>query len=367
MYKSLIFLSILFITLDSYYFYDLGIALLSFFGLFLFIILNVTNFSLNNIKNKKIKYFLVYSLINIFISQIIGLMVISNYSYNAIIAFLANQSFMLIKYKDLVYRNIIIFFKCIIIIHIIAFYIQFSSYYFFDSILDYIYPITGEEQRYFDGSNLMFGKQIFRSTGLYIEPSTYGAHIICMLMISRELLSRRLELIALTSILLTFSTASAIYVVLYILLYFKNLFNSKVSFIIIIPLLIICLNYAINRVVDINPEVYDVVGIRLEILYKIFQELNLFGVGIGAITSDIKGGLNVYDTGVAASLTYYIGLVGAGLLFYAILMSCKRTRINLLILMFLKISFFHPFFWLSLSLLYYRSIYERHSNNNSNI
>jgi hypothetical protein len=274
------------------------------------------------------------------------------YKITAALSFAFNQLFILIKLNNFKYRKLKKIVGAVLITHVLFFYFQFFSHYLFSESIDFISWLTGEYQRNLDGSNTIFGYLIYRASGLYIEPSTYTAHVFALLLISRNEVSVKIRMLTLLSTFLSFSTVGLLYSLIYLFLYeYKNI---KKKLYLLFPLIIVVMlsvNYAIDRLLNIFMSDYDAIGIRTEIIKLLYNNLSFVGVGIGAITEEMNSGLNIYDTGSGFSLLYFLGLIYFVTL-YPILKQCTfNNKKNILFLLLLKLSIFHPFFWFTFSIL----------------
>src|SRR5437899_61555 len=91
-----------------------------------------------------------------------------------------------------------------LIVHVVAITVQYIAYYGFGFYLDLLAPITGEPQRYV-GTGLITG--ISRATGLFNEPAVYALFVITLLFLLtrfRGALSP-LHIVALVTVLFNFS------------------------------------------------------------------------------------------------------------------------------------------------------------------
>lgn len=341
---------VLLISLDSYYFYNINIALFTYIGALLFILYEIKSIKIQNMK------FLINNLyinINILSTYFLSQIMSFPYKITAGLSFTFNQLFILIKLNNLKYRNLKKIVGVVLITHVLFFYIQFFSYYLFGGSIDFISWLTGEYQRNLDGSNTILGYLIYRASGLYIEPSTYTAHVFALLLISRNEVSLKVRVLTLLSTFLSFSTVGLLYSLIYLFLFeYKNIKNKLYLLLPLIIVVIFSVNYAIDRLLNIFISDYDAIGIRTEIIKVLYDNLSVVGVGVGVgvITEEMNNGLNVYDTGSGFSLLYFLGLIYF-ITLYPILKQCTfNNKKNILFLLLLKLSIFHPFFWFAFSI-----------------
>ena len=159
------------VSLQTYYFYQLGAPLFSLISLTLLflIIINDLKITLNNSTYTFVFYLLItfFSFLSAFYfeekilpSKLIGFFIVF------ISAFIAN-----ILYNS---KNIPSLIKIYLTFHVSFFYIQFISFYLFKIHIDFLLPITGEEQRVFGGSfEIPYLNSFMRACGLFNEPGTY--------------------------------------------------------------------------------------------------------------------------------------------------------------------------------------------------
>lgn len=336
--KLTILVSLFLLSLNSFYFYEYSSSLLSIGGYLIFFVLCLYCFLKNGFRvlNKIDCMFITYMALIIFFDYIMYGNLTRLFSITSILfIFTININ----KIKDHVQDT----FSKITIIHLSAFYLQFLLFYIFNIQIDYIYPITGEEQRVFDGSRLLMGLNLIRPSGLYIEPSTYASYMMCMMLVLNDKYAS-IKKIALFSLFLSLSTLGFIIGFLYMLLNMKN-FGLK-SKIILYLVLGISLYYVVDRLFISSAEDYDVFGIRLEMMHAVLSWSSLFGHGMSAITNEMIDGLNVYDAGSGLSFIYFLGVIGY-ILFMCFTSNGEMNKFKKGILLSItKVQIFHPFFWL---------------------
>jgi hypothetical protein len=232
------------ISLSSFYFYGLNVALppviaavLSFLSLPIFLKkLKFADFS----KFKLLFVFFVYVVIfgllmsvafqSIYYSRVFGFFLFASVMINVIFYFKV--------YEDYLYLAI----KNVLILHLVAFYIQVFFHYFGLGYIDYLYVFTGETQRAFGGSYNadIFGQAGFvRPTGLFNEPGTYSTVIFliflfgssCGVFVGKKY-GNGLIYFTLISIFMSFSVFGMLYIFIYCLYLLR--YNLKFIFPIII-------------------------------------------------------------------------------------------------------------------------------------
>ncbi|EHH8678328.1 hypothetical protein J4Q07_004660, partial [Escherichia coli] len=136
------------------------------------------------------------------------------FSYLALIMFIV--MYIQIASNKNIYSKLYNAIKYVIIVHVLIITLQGIVFYTTGTYIDFVEPFTGEASRYENYlESASFAK--IRFTGLYVEPSTYAAAIVT-LVLTKSILATQLnkgndyfDYIALLSAILTFSSASIIY------------------------------------------------------------------------------------------------------------------------------------------------------------
>ncbi len=221
----ILFVFLLFLSLQNIYFYNIGLApfpILSLSIIFIF-------FFINNKSLKKRDYVYIVILYTfIFFSAIVNSWrPIGNNTLFTIIGYLSGPLFLLLSINFLRLFSINNLYKTlsyILIFHLFFFYTQLIFYYLFNTELNFLYSITGEESRNFDGLR-------FRPSGIINEPMVYS-NIILIFLYFRYTLSNKFEIIdylALISMQLSFSLFGMLASVVIFLFYKINLFRVLLS------------------------------------------------------------------------------------------------------------------------------------------
>lgn len=336
--KLTILASLFLVSLNSFYFYEYSSSLFSIGGYLIFFVLCLYCFFKNGLRilSKIDCVFIAYMFLVIIFDYIIYNNLTRLISILSILCiFIINTDRIKIHLQDTIFK--------ITTIHLAAFYIQFLFFYVFNIKIDYIYPITGEEQRVFDGSRLLMGLNVMRPSGLYIEPSTYASYIMGMILVLNDKYAN-IKKIGLLSLFLSFSTLGFIIGFLYLVFNMRNFgLKSKIT---IYSVLGISLYYVVDRLFISSAKDYDVFGIRLEMMHAVLSWSSLFGHGMSAITNEMIDGLNVYDAGSGLSFIYFLGLIGY-ILFMHFISNTEIIKFKKGILLSItKVQIFHPFFWL---------------------
>lgn len=266
----------------------------------------------------------------------------------------------------------------ILLIHITMFYIQLVTIYSFNYYIDFVFFITGEHSRY-----LMYGANtsidIYRCTGLYAEPSTYAISILILTslyQLTAKKASNYILLLSYLSIFLSFSSISY-FILLYLLLSFFILKFYKKNKTLFIIALIFLLSLSFISIDLINVQIEKIIntsGIRIALVIEIIQRpLNIliFGSGLFGLEQHIMEGSR--GLCIASDCTAQINRTFAtpndvGILFYSFMkfgiltfpivlylvhpfIKNKSKMIFFTCILFTKIQFAFPLFWLFILIL----------------
>lgn len=360
------FLWLLLITLNSYYFYNLGLPLFAVMGSFLALILIFfKNVALTKNDNSTLKFF-----IFIFIWSIASSVFNNAYLFEkrlllvfTILPTIVYSAYLLKNNGYRVFRII----KFVIIVHLVFFYLQFASYYIFGYFIDYLYPITGESQRAMGGSYSLFSGKLIRATGLFNEPGTYSTYTFLLFLIYRYFktkffVSNKLEkfdYLVLLSVFLTFSVFGMIFNMIFITSFFlkENLTRKIKVLIISLPVVfVVFTNYILVRFTGSN----NGLDFRGEIIDYYFDTilLNDFHTLFGySIFIDLNSFFNVSfswnDVGLGFNFLLSFGIVGCLFILLFILNKTSRKKYLFLLILFLsKLSITTIFLWFCFAFIF---------------
>lgn len=315
------FISIFLISLSSYYFYDIGIAPFPFIGLFLLLLFKRLKFNLN---------ILVFSLFLVIYSIVIPLINGEILKFVSAFAFLLSIFAIFLNFDAKRLKKVLGLF---ILIHSFAIFLQVYTFFIFNYQLDFLVNITGEIQRTGTGNFIFLGKQLFRPTGFFSEPSTYAVHILPIILLYFKI-TKKINLIGafgIISVFLTFSAVLVVMLAIFILfLLISNNINNliylykKNKFIIITlltPLFIIIpslIGYFINSLPGkMFSNSFSNDPKRGDLFIYLFNNPSKLFFGIG-FTPTLSNGFNnfiVNDNGLLIYLMLRFGFFGAILLF----------------------------------------------------
>ena len=367
---NLYYFVLLFISLQSYYFPVIKLAIFPPLGFILLLFLN-------HKVEKKYIFPLFLILLIFFISLLIGFVNNNFYIYiPTLIGTLLGPFFLFlfIKISPDKYNKLYTALQKVIITHLLFFYIQLTAFYIFGYQIDFLYLITGENSR-----NDAFGviSDFFRPSGLLNEPATYSLFIFAFSIIY-FLLKKKVDFLlflAILTLLLSFSASGILLFLFFIaFIFYKTIIKN-------IPLLLSTLFFIIIILSQFN--------FSENIFYKYFQSRFDNGLDTDGSTSQrYTGALDVFynsklyniifgfgightpqnvDTAVGSGLTAQLISFGylfnflLSLIFTYLFISNKVKLQNILIfiiLLFTTMTYNNFHFWLFLGLILIISKYK---------
>ena len=268
-----------------------------------------------------------------------------------------------------------------LIIHSSFFYVQFFSHYIFDVQLDFLYFVTGEVQRTLS-DNLVFdlSGQFMRPAGLFVEPGTYAAFIAPFIALfskwyTSSKVNRFIFWMALSSLILSGSTFGMVFAVVIFFSLREIRLIYKVS--IIAPTVLWISPYFYYRFFVRSDG--NGIGIRGEFVNNFveysFASIEGFIFGIKNMVSLVLkvpyNTLAENDGGLLFYLLFSNGLfAGFFILLFLIYMFIKvqyTSKIAFLIILLSKHSIFSPFFPFMLILILRRSYKSKRDNKEINL
>lgn len=355
------------ITLDSFYFYNIGLSLIAILGacysikfflidrkpipkscavplvvlLCLIIISLITSFPNSHLFLEK-RFFLILILFPVIIYV----------SY-------------LLTYRPLFFSSVI---KNVLTIHILFLVIQLFYFYFVSGeFLDYLKPFTGEAQRALGGSYTIGGSKLIRATGLFNEPGTYSTFVFILYLMYYSLNVRYKEnyklrlfdYVAIISVLSTFSIFGFVFVTLFLIHYLwtASLKVKLISLILFIPFILLVLEIYISKRFALGAENAGV-GFRSQILIFYIQNIEeyffnfLFGY---SIFLDYNKFFNVRfifnDLGFWFTILLYIGILPFITFLIIFRKNILRFFILFLIIMLCKLTITTIFLWIAITVI----------------
>jgi hypothetical protein len=341
-------------TLQSFYNYNIGLAVFPVSSFALIILLGFqTNFS---IFRKKKFVFLVIILMVTMYGFIIGLLnSFANVRIQSSIAYVMGILSFIVFHKlySNSYNHIIKIVKLVLSMHVLFYFTQVLLYFLFSFHLDLIVLFSGEPQRIFGG--YLLGKEMIRMSGLFVEPGTYSATIL-PLMYLHYITTKRVDILfsaSVVTIILTFSASA--YVVLSVFLLFVFFSSNKAK---AIPLFVLVLifagvigkEYVTERFLDRQDS--SLIS-KLNTIQE-FVEYDMVristGSGLGVIDCN---GCIINDQSIFFYVFFTFGFIGI-ILIFAMLGMIKGHSLMLtmafVLMMLSKLSLTHLVFWIYLSL-----------------
>lgn len=257
-----------------------------------------------------------------------------------------------------------------LLVHITFFYLQFSTYYLTGYPIDFLAPVTGEEQRMFGGTFTFPVIDIFmRPVGLFNEPGTYAAYVAPFVALfsrwyGKSEGNKLIFWLGLCSTFLSFSTFGFVFGVL-ILMFSKNTFWLKRIYIFIAAVALVG-PYFYDRFI-FRPSIELDSGIEIR---RVFLEESLsfllsnptaltFGAGLLTLDPRAELGMAVNDFSLILYFLHFIGLpltiMFGGALIYVSMKLDRASRLALLIILLSKHSLFAPFYPFILAAIFWKN------------
>lgn len=356
------FIFLFFISLQSYYFYSVGVSLFCYLGAFFFIFKNCINNSVV-LKNDYIYiisslFFLVLILIIYPLDQaktIIGIIFCLIFMFFFLVDLRLNL--------DKIYKSILF----VVLFHTLVYTFQALYWFVTKDYIDLLFPITGEHQRYVSEKAMNFGGIVIpRFTGLFNEPGTYSTVMMvlisCLFVIEKKI--NTIILFSLITIMLSMSLYGFVFVLGLVLFYIVSSFNLKsmvILSLIFSPLIFYIYPFIEQRLTSSNSGFEDRTSSIQNILSDYYGSSNglIFG-GFYNNSLASKDSIILNDLSLFVWLIYGFGVFGLIFIFiYFVIPIIFSRKIDLLILVILvllsKLKFTYPLIWVFLSLIYIKS------------
>ncbi|MCT7592482.1 hypothetical protein N5U31_05815 [Aliarcobacter butzleri] len=237
-----------------------------------------------------------------------------------------------------------------------------------------MYWFNGEIQRTGTGTFEIFGIQLFRTTGLFVEPATFFVYFAPIVAIKWLIIDKKLNMenvILIIISLLTFSSFGFIFWIIIFGFYsFYNLINFKIKFnffeIILIVLLCVVMYFVaqyffmffeeklFGALNDPNSNSNRIGFIQ----YLLGRDVIDIIFGTGFSNDDLIYSVN--DSGVISNIFYRFGVIGlCFFIILGILLNNYKKQMIYFVLLLTKLSITHPFFWLIYGILLYKKMENR--------
>lgn len=360
--KSALVLIFFFLSLQSYYFYNIGIApfpLVSLIGIIIF--------SNKSRVPNEIKLYSFSLCILFIISSLWGFFFqLDLYYINSVVGIFLGAFILIFTTRFIKSFNIVLIYRVlaiVLIIHLICFWLQFGLYMLIGVNLDFLEFVTGEASR-FEAYGAITG--LIRATGVFNEPATYSYYIFTIVYL-RFLCFKKInwfDQFSLISILFTLSL-SGFFLYSFFQFYYWILYKGNINSIVFFSILIFVVFYIVQFIFEDTINLYLIsrlsdaendnsMNTRFSdgIIYFINLPINyvIFGLGIGNYTKNIS----TTASGWMSIITTFGIIPGSFFLFitfkYLRYLKVKLVSvIPLIILLFSTITPMQVIFWVVLS------------------
>lgn len=350
------------VSLQSYYFYGIGMPIISVLCLVatLLGIVFLVEWHAGIMLPAPVSsgYLVPFTYISIFVTSAIAATYFGdNIAVKRIFGFIIIASSLL---SALVLSNrygIKSFVEACVALHMLPFYLQLISFYFFGKIVDVLEPITGEAQRMIGGSYVFPGLGAFiRPAGFHNEPGTYATFYAPFLALyaryyTSSLKNKWIFWLGYVSLLLSFSTYAIAFAVIIIVGF--NHIKIGVRLLAIVCSALAVLPYIIYRFVIRVSEGLDS-GLELRVAYiervKMFLASDygalIFGNGLLTGENRITVESAVNDMSLLLFLVYSVGIFVSFIVVFALIYAALRidrySAISIVIMLSSKMSLFAP-------------------------
>lgn len=383
--RSLIYIWLMLLSLHSYYFHDLGVALFPLAGMVLSVVI-VIYFSIcypsRLLESLSLSFFPII-IISVFllVGSVSAFFVEPSIGFSRLVAlfFFAALVMTFSYFRIYHFDSLLSALRFCLITHLSFFWFQASAHYLGFGFYDFLEPVTGEAQRVFGGNyNVPFiDRQLIRASGLYSEPGTFATFVFLMYLIYKSLYysCRKVgdvffgwfDVFVVTSVLFSFSVFGFIFTFMYVAFF---VLLSLRRFLVVFPVLV-CLSYLIFNIY-IYPRFFGGIatdagmGFRLEGVSTYFDRVSQvpsllwFGSGFFNDFSIYSPFIVWNDLGLFFSLIMVLGV--AGIFGFFVVFCCCLGGFRLydfLLLFFVllsKISVSMALFWMVVSTLFGKKI-----------
>lgn len=388
--RSLIYIWLMLLSLHSYYFHDLGIALFPLAGMmlsFVFVVYLSIFYPSRLLASLSLSFFpMIIVSVFLLLGSVSAFFVEPSLGFSRLPALFLCASLVVNFSYYRVYRiaSLVPALKFCLITHLFFFWFQVLAHYLGVGFYDFLEPVTGEIQRVFGGNYTVpfIDQRLIRASGLYSEPGTFATFIFVMYLIYKSLYCacRKVggvvfgwfDIFVVASVLFSFSVFGFIFAFLYLAFF---IFLSLKRFLAIFPVLV-CFSFLIFNVY-IYPRFFGGVatdtgmGFRLEGVSTYFERVSqipslfFFGSGFFGDYSIYSPFIVWNDLGLFFSLIMLIGVIGF-FVFFVIFCCCVGgfRLYDFLLLFFVllsKISVSMALFWMVVSTLFGKKVALVHS------
>ena len=347
-------LSFFLITLQSYYFSNLGAAIFPIIGA-----LTLCAVGILLPKNKEIlNHFYFYASFAFFAVYyvVFSLFQYSDIKSIAAMLFALASIYGVIRVFQYDARVVVGVMTFVISLHLLFYFFQAFYWLFTKDYMDFLYPITGESQRHMSLKGLTVDAgRIPRFTGLFNEPGTYSNYVFIAALVRFAIIKKTdfLYYISAFSIASNFSLFGIVFSVLMVLLGVMNSrrFNLQSAIVLVISVVFMAFLFypKISERLDSD---YSGLEARQEVLSGL-GEIDTYLYGRGDSNQDVMAG----SSGLLAASLYHGGILEVFfLLVIALVISFrkeKKVSFILILIMLTKIKIAYPFLWLVMAVLFH--------------
>lgn len=371
------------VSLDSFYFYNLGIQLFSYLSLIIMSSSVVISMVHRNAEVSRITFFVLIGFIFIYIWSLVGI-VVRGIDPDIKRLFLPLPWILGTIVASHIFTRVpqdkVIFWY--LSVHASFFWVQFLLFHLFGIYIDYVVHFTGEAQRMFGGSFESIFESFIRVAGLYTEPGTYCTFIAAFVALFSRWYkeSSRYKFVFFASLLslgFSFSLFGIVFCVLILL-------TVKEISIIWRWLLLVVTYFVVNSYLEQRFSLMDEnaigTGFRIQFLLNSFQYLtedvfNFFtGLNLIAFNPDPGIEYSYNDTGLFFYFLYFAGVPLTILVILPLILRAfhidRASVVALTIVLISKITVTGPFFpFVIISIVWHDRVFrvincKKSTNNN---
>ncbi|MGM3388274.1 hypothetical protein KXR94_11525 [Stutzerimonas stutzeri] len=383
--RSLIYIWLMLLSLHSYYFHNLGVALFPLAGMvlsFVFLVFLSVLHPSRLLASLSLSFFpIIIVSIFLLLGLVSAFFVEPSLGFSRFLALFLFVALVINFSYFRIYRipSLLFALKLCLITHLCFFWFQVSAHYLGFGFYDFLEPVTGEAQRVFGGNYTVpfINQRLIRASGLYSEPGTFATFIFFMYLIYKSLSCscRKVDrvvfgwfdIFVVASVLFSFSVFGFIFSFMYGAFF---LFSSLKRFLAIFPVLV-CFSFLIFNVY-IYPRFFGDVstdtgmGFRLDGILTYFERISQvqpllwFGSGFFSDYSIYSPFIVWNDLGLFFSLIMIFGVIGFFCFFVVFCCCLGGFRLYDFLLLFFvllsKISVSMALFWMVVSTLFGKKI-----------
>jgi hypothetical protein len=366
--------SMFLISLQTYYFYELGLAPFPLVGLGLLALYALTQFAKESFHLVTLSWriFAVFVVALVLSGMIASLAeelpLLPARLVTPIVALIAAVGVQVTVKRDP--RGLMVALRFVVAVHVAFFLLQFFVFLATGYMIDFLAPITGEEQRVWSGDyTAPIMVDFARCSGLFNEPGTYANFVFPAYLAMRALMEERskdqswgwLDAVVIATVILSFSMYGVLFVLIWVLVGLSLRFSWLKLLIgigIVFFAWVVAGEYVLERFAREDADAGGL-GFRAEIAGRLYESMSaarfLWGYGFLSDLSSVFPDLVLNDIG----LIFYTFVVGGAIAVLLLLaglacgaMLAIRERLSLVfVVLASKLSLTFPFFWILVFIL----------------